>query len=200
MGSRADLAPFRYPDEEFLNKLVHQVDFPRRDETPKTRDPETNLHKYACRMMCDLTICQLVAGKAFTKEHILDIYKRAVNGELGPNVLDFQCTVGGGEQNLINEALRMLGDTKHTVRQHAVKNLDTGETWNMGSFNSKTLPGPGNTYFIIVDMRTNSSGDYGGHHFVLFNSVGELIYDPARNEIRSYNHCGRLIYYKVTGM
>ena len=65
-------------------------------------------------------------------------------------------------------------------------------------FDKNRVPGPGNIYFIIVDMGTQSKGNYGGHHFVLFNSVGELIYDPARNTIRGYVEPKRLIWYKVT--
>lgn len=195
---KAAQVPFRFPSDELLDAMVHQVDFPRTDETPNTRDMDTNIHKYGCRMLCDLAIPQMVSGKVLSKDQIRQLYQMGISGQLGDNVLDYQCTVGAGESKLQQAALDMLGDTSHKITQCACKNLDGGDSWNMGMFKKDTVPGPGNIYFIIVDMGTQSKGNYGGHHFVLFNSVGELIFDPARNEIRGYVKPKRLIWYRVT--
>lgn len=196
--------PFRYPSDELLDAMPHQVDFPRTDETPNTRDMDTNIHKYACRMLCTLAIPQMISGKVLTMDQVRQLYQWGITGQLGDNVLDYQCTVGAGEGKLQQAALDMLGNTTHKITQVACKDLKNGKAvggltmYGGIKFDKNRVPGPGNIYFIIVDMGTQSKGNYGGHHFVLFNSVGELIYDPARNTVRGYVEPKRLIWYKVT--
>lgn len=198
--ARADEAPYRFPSEEMLNNIVHQVDFQRKRDGSAERDPGTNIHRFGCYFTCVLAICQFVAGKLFTKEHILEVYRRCqnINSYIeGKKALTYNCVVNGPDQ-IAQCALDLLGDTKHRVNWYAVKHLNgDGVDTNMDTFTSDNLPGKGHSYFVIVDMLTNSNPTYGGHHFVLFNSVGELIFDPARNEIGGYRGPNRLIYYKV---
>ena len=68
--------------------VIHQVDFKRAPGDPND-DPETNIHKYGCRYMCMLTMCQYFAGRALSRNQILTIYHKAINGELG-NPFDFK--------------------------------------------------------------------------------------------------------------
>lgn len=197
--SRADEAPYRFPSEEMIDKIVHQCDFPRIKGAAGDRDPATNIHRFGCNFTCLLAICQFVAGKLFTQQHILEVYKRSqtLKNYKGVQALEYNCVVNGPDQ-IAQCALDLLGDTKHRVYQYAAKWLrGGGEDWNMDKFTSPRLPGKGYSYFIIVDMLTNSNPTYGGHHFVLFNAIGELIYDPDRNQIDRYKGPNRLIYYKV---
>ena len=60
------------------------------------------------------------------------------------------------------------------------------------------LPGNGNIYFFIVDFLTGSSGNYGGHHFELYNSIGTLMYDPANCTVRKYKGVNKISCYKVS--
>lgn len=201
--ARADEAPYRFPSEEMIDKIVHQCDFPIIQGAAGERDPATNIHKFGCNFTCLLAICQFVSGKLFTQQHIIEVYKRAQNVWFkdwqGNNVqaLTYNCRMNGPDQ-IAKIALELLGDTKHTVIQYAVKWLrGGGKDWNMDRFTSERLPGKGYAYFVIVDMLTNSNPTYGGHHFVLFNAIGELIFDPDRNKIGRYKGPNRLSYYKV---
>lgn len=185
--------PFIHP----TIKPMFQVDFKRASGDPKN-DPDTNIHKYGCRFMCELAICQFVCNKRLTKQQILQIYNAAVNGDWGPDVMLQNCTVGTNEHKIMNAALRMLGDKKRSIQQCMVKGVTSNGDWNVSNYDSSKLPGKGNTYFVIVDFNTSGNADYGGHHFVLFNSIGELIYDPANGTVHTYKNVNRLLFYKVS--
>lgn len=195
--TKAELVPYRYPKIE----VVHQVDFPRNDEAKHTRDPETNIHKYGCRFMSMLAIPQFVIGKALKKNQILGIYNEAVSGNLGPNVMEYDCTCLADEHKVMYLASKLLGKENVKVKQIAAKVLvpqsDDDTDWNMEAINGSTLPGKGHVYFIVVGFRTGSTGNYGGRHFCLFNATGELIYDPARGTVNLYKYPYKLHYYKV---
>ena len=72
--NKAEKVPYRHPQFE----PMYQVDFKRTSGDPKY-DPETNIHKYGCRFMCELAMCQYVAGKKLNREQILQIYQAAVD-------------------------------------------------------------------------------------------------------------------------
>ena len=59
--------PFLYPT---LDPLF-QVSFKRAPGDPKD-DPETNIHKYGCRFMCEMAMCQFISKKKLKKVDILD--------------------------------------------------------------------------------------------------------------------------------
>ena len=190
---RSKNAPFIHPSL----KPLFQVDFRRSPGDPKT-DPETNIHKYGCRFMCELAMCQFIANKKLTKTQTLQIYHAAVDGDWGNNVMQYNCTVGENEQAIMTGTLRLLGDNKHTISQLMVKDVSSGTgDWNINNYTSKDMPGKGNVWFIIVDFNTSSGSDYGGHHFVLFNGIGELLYDPSNGTVHSYKNVNRLLFYKV---
>jgi hypothetical protein len=191
--SKADKVPFIHPNFE----PMYQVDFIRSPGDPKG-DPETNIHKYGCRFMCELAICQFINNKTFSKQQILQIYHAAVGGDWGANVMQRDCTLGANESALMSGALKMLGDDKHYISQVMVKGVNSDGDWNINNYTAEKMPGPGNVYFVIVDFNTNGSADYGGHHFVLFNSIGEIIYDPANGTVHTYKNVNRLLFYKVT--
>ena len=190
--NKSEKAAFRHPT---LLPLF-QVDFKRAAGDPKD-DPETNIHKYGCRFMCEMAMCQFVSNKVFSKQQILQIYHAAVDGDWGDNVMTRDCVVGTREEALMSGALQFLGNKKHLISQCIVKGVATKGDWNVDKYSYSDLPGPGNTYFVIVDFNTNGSADYGGHHFVLFNSIGELIYDPANGTVHTYKNVNRLLFYKV---
>ena len=192
--------PFLYPT---LDPLF-QVSFTRAPGDPKD-DPETNIHKYGCRFMCEMAMCQFISKRKLKKVDILDIYHKATTGQLGPDVLGRDCTVGGNEELLMKYALQTLGNKKNTIRQVMVKAVNARtadgkpeQDYNIKEwYSSNKTPGPNNVYFVIVDFNTNSGADYGGHHFVLFNAIGELIYDPANGTVHSYRNVNRCLFYKV---
>lgn len=190
--SRAEKAPYRDPNVDCLG----QVDFPRLSGDPKT-DPGTNIHKYGCRFMCELAICQYVSKKKLSQKDIYKIYNKAVNGELGGDVMTQNCIVGVNEDKLMSYALELLGNDKVVIRQHRVKGINSQGDWNINNWQPSDLPGKGNAYFCIVDFNTYSNSDYGGHHFVLFNGIGEFIYDPSKGQVNSYKNVNRLLFYKV---
>ena len=188
--SKAESVPYTHPSFD----IIHQVDF----TIGNPSDPDTNIHKFGCRFMCEMAICQFIAGHALTKSDILKVYAAATSGAWGDNVMASNCAVGANEAKLMEGALTILGDTKHRVQQVMVKDVSSGGgDWNVDKYNASQLPGKGNVYFVIVDMLTNSGSEYGGHHFVLFNPIGELIYDPARGTVKCYKGVNRLLFYKV---
>lgn len=193
--------PFLYPTVDVL----FQVSFDRAKGDP-LKDPETNIHKYGCRFMCEMAMCQYISGRAFTKEGILQIYHDCVNGRVAPNTLTYNCVVGGNEHIMMKYALEKLGNTRHSIRQVMVKSVNARDEhgnklgdWDIHKYKQYGLPGPGNPYFVIVDFNTRSSKDYGGHHFVLFNAIGELIYDPENGNCHTYSSVNKLLFYKVFG-
>ena len=192
---RSKNVPFTHP----TLRPLFQVDFKRSAGDPKY-DPETNIHKYGCRFMCEMAMCQFIANKKFTKQQILQIYHAAVDGQWGNDIMMYNCTVGSREDKLMKGALEMLCDKKHLISQTMVKGVNTSGDWNINRLSSSDLPGPGNVYFVIVDFNTNGSADYGGHHFVLFNGIGELLYDPANGTVHTYRNVNRLLFYKVTSV
>ena len=177
--------------------VIHQVDFKRAPGDPKD-DPETNIHKYGCRFMCMLTMCQYFAGRVLTRNQILTIYHKAINGELGNNVMQQNCTTGENEERIIHYALDLLGKKEYTIRQVRVKSInnDAGD-WNISNWSTGDLPGKDVHYFVIVDFNTSSNSDYGGHHFDLFSGAGNLMYDPSKGQVRSYKNVNKLLFYKV---
>lgn len=193
--NKAEKVPYRHPQFE----PMYQVDFKRTSGDPKY-DPETNIHKYGCRFMCELAMCQYVAGKKLNREQILQIYQAAVDGDWGKDVMLYNCTLGTNEEALMRGALKFMGDSKHRISQCMVKGVHSSGDWNVNTYDASKLPGPGNVYYVIVDFNTKSSAAYGGHHFVLFNSIGELIYDPANGTVHSYINVNRLLFYKVTNV
>lgn len=185
----ADKVPYVHPSIE----PMYQIDFNLGSPT----DPDTNIHKFGCRFMCEMAICQFVAGKRLSKQDLLKIYDAATGGAWGDNVMASNCAVGANEAKLMEGALMMLGDNKHLIQQVMVKGVSSNGDWNIDKYTKSQLPGKGNVYFVIVDMNTNSGSEYGGHHFVLFNPIGELIYDPAKGTVRGYRGVNRLLFYKV---
>ena len=178
-------------------EVMHQVDFVRAQNDPKD-DPDTNIHKYGCRFMCMLTMCQYFSGRALSKNQILTIYHKAINGELGQDVMLQNCTTGVNEERLIHYALDMLGKKDYTIRQMRVKSINNSAgDWNISNWNTGDLPGKDVIYFVIVDFNTYSNSDYGGHHFVLFSGAGNLLYDPSKGQVHSYKNVNKLLFYKV---
>lgn len=164
------------------SKLLFQVD--------KKLYP--NINKYGCRFMSMIAIPQIITGKRLTAEGINEIYDRAVAGNLGDNVMESDCTCGANEHLLMTKAFEMLGDKDHYCRQIFVSDA-------AGKYRSlDMLPSKDNILFIVVDFNTTSDKrTYGGHHFVLFNAIGELIYDPAGGTVKSWKSLNRWLVYKV---
>lgn len=178
-------------------ETLYQISFTRAKGDPKD-DPETNIHKYGCRFMCMLTMCQFFAGKSLSKNEILTIYHKAINGELGKDVMLQNCTTQANEERIMHCALDMLGKKDYTIRQVRVKSINSKDgDWNISNWNTGDLPGKNNHYFIITDFNTNSNADYGGHHFVLFSGIGNLIYDPSKGQVHTYKNINKLLFYKV---
>lgn len=196
--SKAEKVPYIHPTIDIL----YQVSFDLLPGKPKN-DPGTQIHMCGCRFMCMLAIVQFISGKAFSKQDIISIYNTATSGELGDDVMLKNCTTLGGEYKLIRYALDYIGNKKHMVQQTMVTNVTGNSQWNMDYLRNH-MPGEGNIYYIIVDFNTKSGPEYGGHHFVLFNSIGELIYDPSRGTVKSYRTdagaavVDKLLYYQVT--
>jgi hypothetical protein len=185
--------PYRYPDME----LVHQYDFENKTLKAAPNDPSTNIHHFGCRFTCILAIVQYATRRILTKEQIIDVY----NLSLKKGVMEKNCYVKD-DNAIIDICLAYMGDTTHKIRQvYVVGERDTQMTMrhNHKIFTEETLPGKGIGYFIIVDMLTRSSPQYGGHHFVLYNAAGELVYDPYRNHIGKYVGFARLLYYSIRG-
>ena len=152
--------------------------------------PEIN--KYGCRFMCMITIAAIVNGRSLTSEQIETIYSQATTGALGEKVMDPDCSCGENEHKLINLAFQLLGDNKHTCRQIYVSDYAKVHK------NQSDLPSQSNVTFIIVDFKTDSDvRTYGGHHFVLYNGIGELLYDPAKNQVKHLKYMNRWLVYKV---
>lgn len=139
-----------------------------------------------------IAIPQIITGKRLTADGIKYIYDQAVAGNLGENVMGRDCTCGANEHKLMNEAFDLLGDKDHFCRQIFVSDA-------AGKYRSPDmLPSKDNLLFIVVDFNTTSNkATYGGHHFVLFNSIGELIYDPAGGTVHSWLNMNRWLVYKV---
>ena len=192
--------PFLYPTVDSL----FQVSFTRAPGDPKD-DPETNIHKYGCRFMCEMAMCQYISKRKLKKVDILDIYRKATTGQLGADVMSTNCEVGGNEELLMKYALQTLKNNKNTIRQVMVKAVNAKtkdgkpeDDYNIKEwYSSSKTPGPNNVYFVIVDFNTSSGPDYGGHHFVLFNAIGELIYDPSNGTVKSYKNVNRCLFDKV---
>jgi len=178
-------------------EVLHQVDFKRAPGDPKD-DPDTNIHKYGCRFMSIMTMCQFFAGKALSRHDILTIYHKAVNGELGQNVMLQNCTTQENEERMIHYALDLLGKKDYTIRQVRVKSVNNNAgDWNISNWNTGDLPGKDVIYFVVVDFNTYSNSDYGGHHFELFSGAGNLMFDPAKGQVHSYKNVNKLLFYKV---
>lgn len=163
-------------------KLIFQID----------KQLYTEINKYGCRFMSMIAIPQIVTGKRLTTDDIKYIYDQAVAGNLGEDVMGRDCTCGSNEHKLMNMAFDLLKDKDHYCRQIFVSDA-------AGKYKSPDmLPSKENLLFIVVDFNTNSDKrTYGGHHFVLFNSIGELIYDPAGGTVKSWKSLNRWLVYKV---
>lgn len=187
-NSLASKVPFIKPNVN----VMFQVDF-KRDDNNKS-DPETNIHKFGCCFMSGLAIPQFINRKKLTGKQIIDIYLYAVkNGWLEVN-----CSVNKPEE-IMNYAAQLLGDTKHRYSNVFVKGVASGSSWNVENYqHTSKLPGSNNVYFMIVDFLTGSSAEYGGHHFELFNAIGNLIYDPANGTVHKYKGVNKISCYKVT--
>jgi hypothetical protein len=193
MGNkRASDVPYRYPNME----VVHQVDMENKGVKAYPNDPGSNIYNYGCRFTCLLTICQYVTGKALSKQGIIDIYKQCID----EGIMEANCYVKN-DNEILKIALAYLGDTSHKIVQSVVlgdRDRALSSKDDHYILSEKNLPGKGIGYFIIVDFLTNSGPRFGGHHFVLYNATGELVYDPYRNKISKYTGVARLIYYKIT--
>lgn len=186
-NSRAAKVPFIKPN---INAML-QIDFKRDDSKPK--DPETNIHKFGCNFMCCLAIPQFVNRKKLSAKDIISIYLYAVKN----GWMSYDCSVEKPNE-IINYAAQILGDTKHMYSNVFVKGVASGKDWNVSNYqHTSTLPGNGNIYFMIVDFLTGSSSEYGGHHFELFNSIGTLMYDPAKCTVKKYKGVNKISGYKV---
>lgn len=164
------------------SKLLYQID----------KKLYTEINKYGCRFMSMIAIPQIVTGKRLTADGIKYIYDQAVAGNLGNDVMGRDCTCGSNEHKLITEAFDLLGDKDHFCRQIFVSDA-------AGKYRSvDMLPSKDNLLFIVVDFNTTSDKrTYGGHHFVLFNAIGELMYDPAGGTVKSWLNMNRWLVYKV---
>lgn len=163
-------------------KLLFQVD----------KHLYTEINKYGCRFMSMIAIPQIVTGKRLTVDQVKYIYDQAVAGNLGEDVMGRDCTCGSNEHKLMTMAFDLLKDKDHYCRQIFVSDA-------AGKYQSPDmLPSNDNLLFIVVDFNTTSDKrTYGGHHFVLFNSIGELIYDPAGGTVKSWKSLNRWLVYKV---
>ncbi len=186
-NSAAYKVPFIKPNV----KVMYQIDFKRTDSKPK--DPETNIHKFGCNFMCCLAAPQFVKGKKLRPSQIIDIYLYAVKS----GWLDYDCTVISPNE-IMNYAAQILNDKKHKYANVFVKAVASGSDWNVSNYqHTSDLPGNGNVYFFIVDFLTGSTGNYGGHHFELYNSIGTLMYDPAKGTVHKYKDVNKISCYKV---
>lgn len=163
-------------------KLLFQID--------KNLYKEINM--YGCRFMSMIAIPQIVTGRRLTPDNVKYIYDQAVAGNLGEDVMRRDCTCGKNEHKLMNLAFDLLDDKDHFCQQ-----IFSSEY--AGKYQSvDMLPSKDNLLFIIVDFNTTSDkSTYGGHHFVLFNSIGELIYDPAAGTVKSWKNLNRWLVYKI---
>lgn len=177
--SAADKVPFTKINGK---KLLFQID----------KKLYKNINNYGCRFMSLIAIPQIVTGKRLTADNIKYIYDQAVAGNLGDKVMIENCTCGENEHKLMSMAFDLLGDKDHFCRQIFVSDA-------AGKYKSEDmLPSKDNLLFIIVDFNTTSNkATFGGHHFVLFNSIGELIYDPAGGTVKSWVNMNRWLVYKV---
>ena len=150
------------------------------------------INDFGCRFMCMLTIPQIVNGKVLTTQQIEYIYQQAISGNLGEDVMDSNCTCGTNEHKMINEAFTLLGDDDRYCRQwYTSDNADNHR-------DISSLPSDTNVLFTVVDFRTiGNTAYYGGHHFVLFNAIGDFIYDPMNNKVGKYRDMYRWLVYKV---
>ena len=177
--SAADKVPFTKVNSK---RLLFQID----------KKLYKNINNYGCRFMSLIAIPQIVTGKNLTADNIKYIYDQAVAGNLGDKVMMENCTCGENEHKLMSMAFDLLGDKDHFCRQIFVSDA-------AGKYQSEDmLRSQDNLLFIIVDFNTTSNkATFGGHHFVLFNSIGELIYDPAGGTVKSWVNMNRWLVYKV---
>jgi hypothetical protein len=148
------------------------------------------INKFGCRFMSLLAIPQIINNKSLTPEGILYIYHEAVN--MGPDVMNENCTCGENEHKIMSLAFDMLDDKDRFCRQIFISD-------GAGKFrNENMLPTSTNILFFIVDFNTSSSKEYGGHHFMLYNGIGNLIYDPGGGSVdKSMIDMNRWLCYKV---
>lgn len=175
-GTPAEKALFIEPK---LN-LIYQVD-ERLNE---------NINKFGCRFMSMLAIPQIVNNKTLTPEGILKIYHESI--DMGPNVMQKDCTCGPDEHKIMSLGFELLGDNDRFCRQIFISD-------SAGKYRSENfLPSENNIIFMVVDFNTSSGPAYGGHHFMLFNGVGDLIYDPGKGTVdKSMLNMNRWLCYKV---
>lgn len=177
-NSQAARVPYRTLNFE----PIYQID-------PRLRE---EIRKYGCRFMCMITIAAIINGVPYTAEQVEYIYSQASTGALGEKVMESNCACGENEHKLINLGFQILGDSKHTCRQIYISDCADQHK------NQSDLPSQDNVTFIIVDFKTGSDPKtYGGHHFVLYNGIGELLYDPAKNTVTSLKYMNRWLVYKV---
>ena len=187
-NSAAAKVPFIKPNVN----VMYQIDFKRDDSKPK--DPETNIHKYGCNFMCCLAVPQFMNRKKLRSSQIIDIYLYAVKS----GWIEYDCTVIKPNE-VMNYTAQVLGDKKYRYANVFVKGIASDLDWNVSNYqHTSDLPGNGNIYFFIVDFLTGSSGNYGGHHFELYNSIGTLMYDPANCTVHKYKGVNKISCYKVS--
>ena len=150
------------------------------------------INKFGCRYMSMISIPQIVCRKKLSSDAINYIYDQAVDGNLGPNVMNKSCTCGENEDMLINKAFEILGYPGKTCRQVWVSDNKDAHTSPQDLPEADDKP-----MFIVVDFNTRSNAEYGGHHFVLFNAIGDLLYDPGKNTVKSFESMHRWLVYKV---
>lgn len=150
----------------------------------------SNINKFGCRFMSLLAIPQIVTGKNLTPEGILKIYHESINN--GPEVMTENCTCGKDEHIIMNLGFETCGDDDRYCRQIFISE-------SAGKFKSENmLPTRDNVLFFIVDFNTSSSKEYGGHHFMLFNGLGDLVYDPGVGSVdRTMINVNRWLCYKI---
>lgn len=163
-------------------ELLYQID----------RDLYTNINKFGCRYMTMIAIPQIYCHKKLTSDAIKYIYDQATVGNLGADVMDKNCTCGSNEDMMMNKAFEILKKPGKICKQVWVS-----DNKDAHAFPDELPEQDGNAMFIIGDFNTTSSKEYGGHHFILFNALGDLLYDPAKNTVKSIISLNRWLVYKV---
>lgn len=150
----------------------------------------TNINKFGCRFMSMLAIPQYYLNKVLSTDQILKIYDECV--AMGPDVMAKDCSCGPKEHLIMTKGFETLGNKKNYCVQLMVS--DAANSYKSANM----LPGPNNPIFFIFDLVTSSSAEYGGHHFILCDNHGRLLYDPANGTCdASVKKIGRWLYYKI---
>lgn len=163
-----------------------------------------NINKFGCNFMATLAIPQIICHRPLNPKAFLEIYAQGVNGNLGPDVLGRDCSCKLNFYKCVNLGFKMLGHEEKSARWMWASERDgSGKYLGIDAAYKKPsfLPNAdGRPMFFIVDFNTSSDkATYGGHHFTLFNSIGDLLYDPGGGSVHSWLSLSRIHCWKVFG-